>query len=28
VKPSDVEELGHRFATLPAHPDVRRRSLV
>jgi FMN phosphatase YigB (HAD superfamily) len=24
VKPSDVEELGHRFATLPAHPDVEQ----
>ena len=24
VKPSDVEELRHRFATLPAHPDVEQ----
>jgi 2-haloacid dehalogenase len=24
VQPSDIEELGHRFATLPAHPDVER----
>jgi 2-haloacid dehalogenase len=24
VKPSDVEELRHRFATLPAHPDVKQ----
>jgi 2-haloacid dehalogenase len=24
VKPSDVEELRHRFATMPAHPDVEQ----
>jgi 2-haloacid dehalogenase len=24
VQPSDIEELGHRFATLPAHPDVEQ----
>jgi 2-haloacid dehalogenase len=24
VKPSDVEELRHRFATLPAHPDAEQ----
>jgi 2-haloacid dehalogenase len=24
VQPSDVEELRHRFATLPAHPDVEK----
>ena len=24
VKPPDVEELYHRFATMPAHPDVER----
>ncbi len=24
VRPSDVEELRHRFATMPAHPDVEQ----